>query len=383
MITHRSTGKVARVKMLLISSVLVTSLVLNLSGCWESETEKKINTFLQECNFLQYNDKKGVHEAKKIKGGSKKEIEEQLFKILKDEKYGHVIKRNEIHRLCANLIVETGMYGTAKKLISDLYYENSNSCYQLLSRIAIMTECVSKKTPEAVEFLNLFFKIRSFDCADAGFSPSFLKFYIKSPNSDIIDKFYPEKVSNIHKEGTLEHAIVKLSSKELQNVILGHYKIPDIRKALPLVEFKKILEDFKPSNPQKGGYLFVFDNTPHKLNSDHYSTVTEMNMRYFNKHLGYETEILHLVSNPDNAQIIIYETYSYEKDNAWSGNVFLRHTNVQVVNATTKETIFNKTFKTFLRGRDVIVYTPPYALYDAYRSGSFAKQISEIVKRNL
>ena len=410
--------------------VSISIVVFTLTGCERNNTRKKINAFLEEHKVEQFNKNTDSWEKAKIKGNK---INNQLYMILKgDESKGHrlfgdlheerfsveydvwarnqpVYSRDDEYRYrCdlrlsqfAGLIVETGCYEAVKKLISYLNSKPnpSSSHWELILWVIMKIELVHEKNDDALDILNQFYSNNYPILGYINIDRNFLKFYMDSQNQNGIDIFYPEETLNIHREGTLEHAI-KTSSKELQSALFLNYTIrdSDIQKNIPLQQLNSSLENFKPSNPRKGGYIFVFDNKKHMENVSNTSGSSALEQRSRNAYIQttgrfssqyftrYETEIMHPVANPDNAQIIIMETYSYQEDVGWSTPLYLRHTNVQVVNLTTGKTIFNKTYRTPPReGNMRLLYLDnPYRdMYDGYRPELFAEQISEIVKRTL
>jgi hypothetical protein len=174
----------------------------------------------------------------------------------------------------------------------------------------------------------------------------------------------------------------KLNRKRLwaiKNTIIGQITADDenrvLMKAFCLSAVKASLADLKPSSPQKGGYFLVFDDAGREFGE------FTLNAPY-NKADEYKTDTLFPVLNPNNAQIIIYEIYSYEKpDGYWFGSVFLRHTTVRVVNTATGKTVFNRTFRS--SGDDRCFYSGDYALDDDYNERDYAEQISALVQRGL
>jgi hypothetical protein len=226
---------------------------------------------------------------------------------------------------------------------------------------------------------------------------AFLKLYEEAP--DVFEKFYPEiiKAKEIKTLGSLSNAVTK-SSQEFKNTIIKQVKT-DITKSIPLSQSKTIFADFKPSTPQVGGYIFVFDDTGQFITLDSESVTLDTPIH---KVTSYKTDILYPVSNPNEAQIIIYETYSYKKpEHMYAGGyVVLRNTTVQAVYVENGKTLFKKTFmstanlnytRMYMQSGDGSLipiggfHTTPenkqYVLDDDFIPGEYAKQISEIIKK--
>ncbi|MDR1983611.1 MAG: hypothetical protein LBQ28_02155 [Prevotellaceae bacterium] len=357
---------------ILIFLIVIFSIVEIFSGFENMGTKNKINAFL-EARGMQT-----------IEGGSKEEIESQLFSVLKD----HITRvfgeyeNDTLLSSIADLIVETGCYGTAKRM-------KGYGILRLLFWITIKADAVLEKTPENEEFLKWFYRTAE-DTNHSEFGNlAFFKLYEENPN--MLNKFYPEQTA-YQEEGSLENALTK-SSKEFKNFIIkqtvtaGYEKRKT--KAFPVSMIKSILADFKPSAPEKGGYLFVFDDSEHKLpDNSGESYTTNTNRTYTDR---YETYILHPVLNPDNAQIIIYETYSYAGPRIYNHqhggiSAYLCHTNVRVVNAATGKTIFNKTYRSDWDFIYSVSENSDYFIdndYNYAESEKFAKQISELVEKGL
>jgi hypothetical protein len=351
--------------------VLLTTALFALGGCGDIKTARKINAFLRENGF------------ETIRGGSKEEINGQLFDVLAEHGFGMgngSYEEMEQRRIrFASVIVETECFDTAKKAFLSPDFLG----YYFGLWAVIKTDAVPEKSPEALEFLEFFYRlIKEDETLRSIISDnfSFLKLYEEAP--DVLEQFYPELVEEkeLHRDGVLANAITK-SSKEFKNAIIEQVSA-DISYAFPFSKFKETLADFKPSSPREGGYLFVFDDSEHKLYKS--SDSSESFTRIVSRHdvSDYRTDILYPVVNPNDAQIIIYETYSYEKpNNYWFGYVYLLHTNVRVVHTASGRTIFNKNFRS--TGDESYWYTGDYAIDNDYDSKEYAKQISEIVKRGL
>ena len=416
-----SMKKINYLKLLFGFIVPISAIVFTLTGCERNNTRKKINAFLEESKVEQFNKKTNGWEQAKISKGSKVCINNQLYMILKGDEsgrhrlYGNLSeeifsveddvwarnqpvysRRDEYRYRCdlrlsqfADLIVETECYEAVKNLIS---YLNSTPYpdpdhWKLVLWVVIKIELALEKNAEAVNILNQFYSNNySILTQIIDIDHNFLKFYINSQNQDIVNIFYPEKVLKIHRDGTLEYAI-KTSSKEFQSALFSNYDISDsdIRKNFPLQQLKSSIENIKSSNPHKGGYVFVFDDRKHTLYSNitvesHLVDAGPTHSQHFTR---YKTEIMHPVTDPDNAQILIYESYSYQKQVGWP-SLYLCHTNVQAIDLTTQKTIFNKTFRTPpYKGSIIGSSGSNYAIWGEYKPELFAKQISEIVKRTL
>jgi hypothetical protein len=352
-----------------ISIVLVVSIVGLFGGCEEFKQNRKIRWTIN--NFLNENG------WETITSGSKEKASEQLFAVLGNYQFGRgdgtleeMIQRQA---RCADLIIETGCFGTAESALSNYDFY----CMELGLWIALKVDALPEKTEEAEKILELFYENIQFEPEYNWVAKSFtfLKFYEEAP--DIFEKFYPEVLeeNKIKKAGSLANAVIN-ASKEMKNAIIRQITADDestLITAFPLSAVEAVLADFKPLFPQKGGYFLVFDDRTRKVGE--FTLKAPANMAD-----EYKTDTLFPVINPNNAQIIIYETYSYEMpDGYWFGTVFLRHTNVLVVNAATGRTVFNKTFRS--SGDERYFYSGDYVLDDDYNENSYAEQISALIQR--
>ncbi|MDR1056345.1 MAG: hypothetical protein LBL90_11135 [Prevotellaceae bacterium] len=346
--------------------------IFTLAGCGDVKTTKKVNTFLQENGW------------EKIHIGSKEDINSQLFDILLKHDFGlgnGIQEQREQRQIrVAEFIVENGFYGTAKKFISSYPYLGWRS-FELILWIAIMTDAISEKNTEAIEFLNFFHQeiIGKDYEQELDYYFSFLILYEEAP--EIFEKINYGGYRNswIRPKEAIVRAVIQ-SSKKFKKAITEQLTI---REAFPLSIAENLFANFKPSNPKKGKYLLVFDNTTHKLYKTRADTSDYFTRTVFKKDISlYEAGILQPANKLNEAQIIIYETYSYQQPNGyWFGYVYLVRTNVKVVNAVTGKTIFNKTFKS--TGDESYLGTGDYILDDDYSAKEYVKQILEIVKKAL
>jgi hypothetical protein len=368
-----------------------------LAGCGDSETKKEVNAFLQQNGW------------EKIKGGSKEEINTQLFDVLRKHSFGlgngATEERKQRQIGVAGFIVENEFYGTANNILSyDLYGDSG----ELILWLALMTDAMPEKSSEVIEFLDLFYQRmkNGKNEEELKYYFSYLMLYEAAP--EIFEKI------NYEKDMRPSEAIVRAAiqtSPEFKKAITEHLTIQDafylneaivraaiqaspefrktlteqltIQKAFPLSMADAILADFKPSNPQKGKYLFVYDDAPHELYKSRIDISDYFTKSIYEQNLSlYEAGILQPAEKLNEAQIIIYETYTYDfPDTYMSGYIYLLHTNVKVVNAVTGETIFNKTFES--TGDEFYAFTGDYFVDDDYRAEEYAKQILEIVEKGL
>ena len=367
---------------------LLASLIF--SGCEPART-KEVNKILKEYGFFN----------EKIKGKTEAEINTGLFNILKE----YQRENSEL----ADMIIKMECFGTAKKIISrgrDLegyYNENSPETYQiptdrqslLVWWILIKIDALPEKTNEAKSVLDLLYRGLESENSEnwAAWMLSPIKFLILHEEAPNFHVLFPEisKKYEIETMRSLDNAF-KNSSMKMKNEIkkcINSNRF--MSKSFPLSAFKTIPADFKPSNPIKGGYILVFDDNSPRLegvrsvsdrNANSYRVENEALLLLLNP-----TDALFPVLNPTDAEIIIYETYSYSGPLQYFTNVgggasvYLRNTNVKVVNAVTQKTIFNKTFRTpessgYSIRRDEFVHVVDY-----YR-GDFSKEIAKLVKKN-
>ena len=365
---------------------LLVSLIF--SGC-ESRT-KEVNKILEEYGFYET-----------ITGKSEDEINTELFNLLKERNFiidKYILRKISEHELMikelpelADMIIKMKCFGTAKKIISKDDPPHDKQLYLALW-IIIKIDALLEKTPEAESVLELFYKglengrfANQVTYQFRFLTHNFLKLHEEDPN--ILELFYPEIISIYESKtnGSINNAIIN-SSMKLKNEIIKRNVYNDIKKSFPLSRVKTILADFKPSSPQKGGYIIVFDDTDPKL-----PKISETIKDDFSS--GYGNETLFQVQNPNKTQVIIYETYSYSKqfynyvkDGIMIGGksdctVYLRNTNVKVVNVITGKTIFDKTFKTPAE-KGYITHGGAVILVDRYKREKFVKEIAELVKKN-
>jgi hypothetical protein len=389
--------KQAKKTAVVICSIVVFLSIGLLGGCRieERRLNDAINSFLQENELGKLPDS--------FMTPSKVEINNQFYRVLAEHEFGDgFIHKKSI----AEFIVETGCYKTAEQIMTiKAHGDNYEQELVLAFWIAVTAEALLEKTPAAEALLELFYQIIEEDSAAEWITDYFWNLpilTIHEETPEMIELFYPElmdKIKSHQTEETLVNAIA--NSRRLKTAIFERIPLMDnienniynTCKVFPLSKYKTVLANFKALHPQKGGYILVVEDTERRLPLDN-DPLPEF---FVPKSPGrscseYTTDTLHPVFDLNNAQLIIHETYSYEGPKKYgfyigvglmSTSVYLRHTNIKVVDAANEKTLFNKTFKTNWTDSYQLKWGDSYFISDDYDPGEYAKQISEIVKKAL
>jgi len=364
----------ARSKKIVISICIFALLIFIATIVFEDEQKTKINAFLQGNGWEE------------IQGGSQEEIDSQFAKVLARSKYGTDIngswggqKKNQIR--VAKFIVENEYYATAKQL----FYPTENAL-RLMLHIALKVDSISDKSPNASEFLTSFYqRIKEKDFEKIlGQELSFFTLYEASP--ELLRNLHCENIADtdywsingkriefwLRQDEPVVSGILN-SSEEFKKRIL---EALTIQKGFPASISEDTFASYKPSNPSAGKYLLVYDDERQKLpkgqNSFFYSS---MSVKEASR---YETETLKPAKKINEAQIVIYENYFYERQSRYTGGyVYFRNTNVKAIDITTGREIFNETFKT--KGREIYRSSDEYVVDDDY-NGQFKEQIFQIIR---
>lgn len=242
-------------------------------------------------------------------------------------------------------------------------------------------------------YINLDGDIAGSSGIDANILAGFSAFVLDNDSPSSL-KYYPNILKNAYDKYPYIKDL-KSAPEELKNMILTSTffeKGGGFKRVFPASE--RLFENFSPSSPKRGAYIFEFDDAFYQPNGKDYHFVqTFVNSVAVN---SYKKGILYSVSNPNHASIIIKENYSYEyvglyqiqRDlghDFWQAtggkrDVYVRRTNVQVKDAVSGRILFNRTHKTkALNKYDVYNDNSKYELYYSFPIDEFREDIENII----
>ena len=324
-----------------------------LTGCREPEDARKINKYFAE---------KGIEG--KVKYKNRAEAVEGIFVMLFQNNYfrnnpkeaADFITKSEYYEVVFKLEgllykskeSQRKVYEYKEKhgIINDYIFLNENDInyanhVALLSLINIFSlpekPLIAQDALELfktiIELMNdiVFYNIK-WERNQAGLPRGFAVFLLDDSTS-VLQQYYPNLYDNPNL--TFPYlADLKTAPEGFKEIILNapYLKKGGFKRSFSVTE--KLFENFKATSPQKGGFIFEYDDQFNRISG-----------RVFD----YKTDLLYPVSNPNNACIIIREKCTYQDvSNLYSAAkspIYLVHHNIQVINAVSGKILFARNYR--------------------------------------